>query len=57
MEELPNYMRIIYQSVLDTFEYIDQEMKLRGKFGTMQPIIDDVSNRFRVVDGVDSNLI
>ena len=56
MEELPSSMRIIYQSVLKTVEDIDREMKARGKFGTMKPIIDDVSNRFQVVDRVDSNL-
>ncbi|CAG7890229.1 unnamed protein product [Brassica rapa] len=47
-EELPSYMRIIYQSVLDTFEYIDREMKARGKFGTMKPIIDDTKNLLRL---------
>ncbi|KAL0857562.1 hypothetical protein Bca101_062716 [Brassica carinata] len=40
MEELPSYMRIIYQNVLETVEDIDREMKARGKFGSLQPTID-----------------
>ena len=42
IEELPSYMRIIYQSVLKTVEDIDLEMKARGKFGSLQPTIDEV---------------
>ena len=42
MEELPSSMRIIYQSVLKTVEDIDREMKARGKFGSLQPTIDEV---------------
>ncbi|KAL0719468.1 hypothetical protein Bca4012_068792 [Brassica carinata] len=40
MKELPSYMRIIYQNVLETVEDIDREMKARGKFGSLQPTID-----------------
>ncbi|CAH8391861.1 unnamed protein product [Eruca vesicaria subsp. sativa] len=44
MEEIPIYMRIIYQSVLETVEDIDQEMKARGKFGSLQPTIDETKS-------------
>ena len=42
MEELPSYMRILYQNMLETVEDIDREMKARGKFGSLQPTIDEV---------------
>ncbi|CAG7890222.1 unnamed protein product [Brassica rapa] len=44
MEELPSSMRIIYQSVLKTVEDIDREMKARGKFGSLQPTIDETKS-------------
>ncbi|KAH0855646.1 hypothetical protein HID58_004010 [Brassica napus] len=37
-------MRIIYQSVLKTVEDIDREMKARGKFGSLQPTIDETKS-------------
>jgi len=43
MEELPRYMRIIYQSVFETVEDIDREMIARGKHGRLQLTIDEVS--------------
>ncbi|KAH0943696.1 hypothetical protein HID58_003333 [Brassica napus] len=42
--ELPSSMRIIYQSVLKTVEDIDREMKARGKFGSLQPTIDETKS-------------
>ena len=35
-------MRILYQNMLETVEDIDREMKARGKFGSLQPTIDEV---------------
>ncbi|CDY32356.1 BnaC01g36750D [Brassica napus] len=43
MEELPSYMRILYQNMLETVEDIDREMKARGKFGSLQPTIDETN--------------
>ncbi|KAF3601902.1 hypothetical protein F2Q69_00038381 [Brassica cretica] len=44
MEELPSYMRILYQNMLETVEDIDREMKARGKFGSLQPTIDETKS-------------
>ncbi|KFK38812.1 hypothetical protein AALP_AA3G163500 [Arabis alpina] len=48
MEELPSYMRIIYQTVLETVEDIDQEMRARGKFGSLQPTIDETKSLMKL---------
>ncbi|AEE77582.1 Terpenoid cyclases/Protein prenyltransferases superfamily protein [Arabidopsis thaliana] len=44
MEELPRYMRIIYQSVFETVEDIDREMIARGKHGRLQLTIDEIKS-------------
>ncbi|CAH8357953.1 unnamed protein product, partial [Eruca vesicaria subsp. sativa] len=44
IEELPSYMRIVYQSLLKTVEDIDQEMKALGKFGRLQTTIDETKS-------------
>ncbi|CAH8357951.1 unnamed protein product [Eruca vesicaria subsp. sativa] len=44
MEELPSYMRILYQNILETVEDIDREMNARGKFGSLQPTIDETKS-------------
>ncbi|KAF8118597.1 hypothetical protein N665_0004s0078 [Sinapis alba] len=48
MEELPSYMRIIYQSMLETVEVIDREMKALGKFGSLQPTIDETKSQIKL---------
>ncbi|KAF8086177.1 hypothetical protein N665_0633s0028 [Sinapis alba] len=48
MEELPSYMRIIYQNVLETVEDIDREMKARGKFGSLQLTIDETKSLLKL---------
>lgn len=42
MEELPTNMRIVYKNTLEIVEEIDREMRARGKFGRLQPTIDEV---------------
>ncbi|CAL9220834.1 unnamed protein product [Arabidopsis halleri] len=44
MEELPRYMRIIYQSVFETVEDIDREMIARGRIGRLQLTIDEIKS-------------
>lgn len=43
MDELPRYMSIIYQNVLETVEDINREMIAQGKLGRLQATIDEVS--------------
>lgn len=43
LEELPSYMRIIYQNVFETVEDIDREMRGRGKFNSVQRTVDEVN--------------
>lgn len=48
MEELPSYMRIVYQNTLEIVEEIDREMKALGKFGSVQLTIDETKSLMKV---------
>lgn len=45
IEKLPKYLRIVFQSVLETLEKIEQEMKPRGRSQLVQLVVEEVSPR------------
>lgn len=42
-EKLPSYIRIVFQSVVETLEEIEQEMRPRGRSRIVQVTVDEVS--------------
>lgn len=42
-EKLPSYIRIVFRSVFETLEEIDQEMRPRGRSRIVQLSVDEVS--------------
>uniref|UniRef100_M4DYG7 Uncharacterized protein n=1 Tax=Brassica campestris TaxID=3711 RepID=M4DYG7_BRACM len=48
MEELPTNMRIVYKNTLEIVEEIDREMRARGKFGRLQPTIDEFKSLMKL---------
>lgn len=42
-EKLPSYIRIVFRSVFETLEEIEQEMRSRGRSRIVQLTVDEVS--------------
>lgn len=42
-EKLPSYLRVVFQSVVNTIEEIEQQMKPRGRSRLVQLVVDEVS--------------
>lgn len=42
IENLPSYMQIVFRNLWEIIKDIEQEMALRGRYGGVQPTIDEV---------------
>lgn len=42
LEDLPDYTKLLYKSLLDVYEEIEQEMKKEGREYTLDPFLKEV---------------